>query len=62
MTTASLTLGDGVLLLDELPDEFPKGFAFLLLDLVQIPFNSRFHKSPLEVVNEFGAKISPVID
>ena len=54
--------GDGVLLLDEPPDEFPEGFAFLLLDLVQIPFNSRFRKSPLEVVNEFGIEISPGID
>ena len=54
--------GDGVLLLDEPPDEFLKGFAFLLVDLVQIPFNSRFRESPLEVVNEFCAEISLGID
>ena len=54
--------GDGVLLLDELQDEFPEELTFLLVDLVQIPFNSRFCESPLEVGDEFGAEISSGID
>ena len=54
--------GDGVLLLDEWSSEFPEGFAFLLVDPIEIPLNSRFHKSPLEVVNEFGTEISSGID
>ena len=57
-----VSAGDGVLFFDESPDEFPEGFAFLLVDPIEIPFNSRFHKSPLEVVNEYGTEISPGID
>src|SRR5438128_1089486 len=53
---------DGVLLLHEPLDILPEGFIFLLCDLVKIPLNPRFRERPLEVVDEFGAEISPGID
>ena len=54
--------GDGVLLLDEPPDEFPKGLIFLLCDLVKIPLNPRFCEHPLKVADESGTEIFPGID
>src|SRR5437762_2308171 len=72
MTTASLRSGmeffffmnhrDGVLLLHEPPDEFPKGFAFLMVDLVEILDDSRFCISSLKIINKLGAEISPRIN
>src|SRR6266542_4413235 len=52
---------DRFLLLHEPPDEFLEIFTFLLVDLVQIPVDSRFCISSLKVVDELGAEISPEI-
>src|SRR5438128_720062 len=40
----------------------PKGFIFLLCNLIKIPLNPRFRECPLVVVDEFGTEISPGIN